>query len=185
MRDQLGALGAGTAGAALVEGGARLSIVDATAEDTGLLGGSEDLATCAQAWHWVDEGAAAAELRRVLRPGGGVAIVWNQMDVSLPWVHRLCRIMRSGDVHRPDRPPHLGEGFSAPELTLEEWSEQMTPEQLMELGTTRSSYLRADAAGRRHMQENLRWYLFDHLALAPGEAVEVPYSTLLWTARRA
>lgn len=184
MRDQLAALGAGSAGAALVDGEGCLHVLDATAERTGLADGSEDLATCAQAWHWVDEGAAAAELRRVLRPGGGVAIVWNQMDVSLPWVHRLCRIMRSGDVHRPDRPPHLGEGFTNPELMVEEWSDSMDPEQLLELGTTRSSYLRADAAGRRHMQDNLRWYLFEHLGLTAGETVEVPYSTLLWTSRR-
>lgn len=161
-----------------------LRVVDAAAEDTGLPGGCEDLVTCAQAWHWLDEEAAAREVHRILRPGGAVAVVWNQMDVSVPWIHRLTRIMRSGDVHRPDRPPHLGDRFTPPELTQVAWSDRMTPRQLMELGTTRSSYLRADAAHREVMQANLSWYLLDHRDLDPQVPVEIPYTTLLWTARR-
>lgn len=162
-----------------------LVVVDATAEHTGLPDGSEDLVTCAQAWHWLDEQAASAEVHRILRPGGAVAIVWNQMDVSVPWIHRLSRIMRSGDVHRPDRPPHLGAAFTVPRLTQVPWTDRMTPDQLMDLGTTRSSYLRADPAQRRRMQANLRWYLLDPRRLAPGVPVEIPYTTLLWTARRS
>ncbi|WP_075891567.1 class I SAM-dependent methyltransferase [Actinomyces provencensis] len=184
MRAQLASLGGRTAGAALVRGPARLRVLDATAERTGLAEGSEDLVVCAQAWHWLDEPAAAREAHRVLRPGGAVAIVWNQMDVAVPWIHRLTRIMRSGDVHRPDRPPHLGAAFTVPELTQVEWADAMTPERLMELGTTRSSYLRADPAQRRRMQGNLSWYLFDHRGLVPGIPVAIPYTTLLWTARR-
>lgn len=161
-----------------------LTVVDATAEDTGLPDGCEDLVTCAQAWHWLDEAAAAREVHRILRPGGAVAVVWNQMDVSVPWIHRLTRIMRSGDVHRPDRPPHLGDLFTPPELTQVTWSDRMTPGQLMELGTTRSSYLRADPAQREVMQANLAWYLLDHRHLDPEAPVEIPYTTMLWTARR-
>ena len=102
--------------------------------------------------------------------------------MSTPWVHRLTRIMRSGDVHRPENPPVFGEAFETPRLALVPWTDRMTPEALLELGTTRSSYLRQDRAGRERMQANLRWYLYEHLGHAPGEPVEIPYTTLVWTA---
>lgn len=150
------------------------------AEDTGLPNGVYDIVVFAQSWHWVDSERAGLEAARILRPGGALAIVWNQMAVSIPWVHRLTRIMRSGDVHRPDRPPTPGGGFAPMTLTQIAWEDRMTPEQILTLGTTRSSYIRSSEAGRARMQENLRWYLYDHLGYAPGEQVAIPYATLVW-----
>jgi SAM-dependent methyltransferase len=183
-----------------------VSVRDATAERTGLGDGSVDLVVYAQSWHWVEPEAAGAEAARILRPGGAIAAVWNQMDVSDPWVLRLTRIMRSGDVHRAGDPPAFGPGFTRPELRVVRWVDTMTVEELLELGTTRSSYLRQDPAGRARMQENLRWYLLEHpgvrshwAARGPGEPegpgglvatagpagalIALPYTTLVWTAR--
>ena len=156
--------------------------VAATAEDTGLETASCDLVVYAQSWHWVDPAAAGAEAVRILKPGSPLVIVFNQMDVTAQWVHRLCRIMRSGDVHRADRPPRPA-GFAPPVLERFWWEDRMEPEQILELGTTRSSYLRADAARRRAMQDNLRWYLYEHLGHRAGQEIAIPYSTLVWTTR--
>ena len=153
---------------------------DGVAEDTGLPDGAFDIVVFAQSWHWVDSARAGAEAARILAPGGALAIVWNQMDVSVPWVHRLARIMRSGDVHRPDRPPTPGGGFAPMRLTQVAWEDVMTPEQVLTLGTTRSSYIRSSQDGRGRMQANLRWYLYEHLGYAPGETVTIPYTTLVW-----
>ena len=157
--------------------------VDATAEATGLPAAGADLVVSAQAWHWFDGAAAGSEAARLLRPGGALAIVFNQMDVSDPWIHRLTRIMRSGDVHRVDAPPTVGPDLPRPRVEVARWEEETTPEELMELATTRSSYLRSDAATRAHMQANLRWYLHEHRGLAPGQCVEIPYLTFVWTTR--
>jgi SAM-dependent methyltransferase len=46
---------------------------------------SADLITFAQAWHWMDPGRALPEIRRVLRPGGVLALWWNQTDRSRGW----------------------------------------------------------------------------------------------------
>jgi SAM-dependent methyltransferase len=48
-----------------------------TAADTGLPDGSVDLVTAFQAFHWFDPVEAKREFRRILRPGGAIAIVWN------------------------------------------------------------------------------------------------------------
>ena len=153
---------------------------DGVAEQTGLPNDLYDIVVFAQSWHWVDSERAGLEVERILAPGGALGIVWNQMDVSIPWVHRLTRIMRSGDVHRPDKPPTPGGGFAPMTLTQVAWEDRMTPEQILTLGTTRSSYIRSSEAGRARMQANLRWYLYEHLGYAPGETVTIPYTSLVW-----
>lgn len=157
-----------------------LVIVDATAEHSGLPDRVADVVTFVQCWHWVDQEAALAEAARLLRPGGHVSIIFNQMDVSIPWVHRLTRIMRSGDVHPPQKVPQVREGWSEPTLYKTEFSTRMTPQGVMALARTRSSYLKSTPANRAKMQENLRWYLHEHLGYSDDDVVEIPYYCLVW-----
>ena len=49
-----------------------------TAERIPLRGKSADAVFVGDAFHWFDGSAAAAEIARVLRPRGGVALLWNQ-----------------------------------------------------------------------------------------------------------
>ena len=51
-----------------------------TAEAIPLLDAAVDAVTVAQAFHWFRFDAALAEIRRVLRPGGAVALLWNRWD---------------------------------------------------------------------------------------------------------
>ena len=72
----------------------------ATAEQLPFADQSFDAVTVAQAFHWFDAPAALAEFARVLRPGGGLALVWNERDESDPVVAELTRISK-WDVHQP------------------------------------------------------------------------------------
>ncbi|QWB22480.1 MULTISPECIES: class I SAM-dependent methyltransferase [Streptomyces] len=47
---------------------------------------SVDLLTYAQAWHWTDPRESVPEALRVLRPGGALALWWNDSDGSAPWI---------------------------------------------------------------------------------------------------
>ncbi|MBX2852134.1 MAG: class I SAM-dependent methyltransferase [Phycisphaeraceae bacterium] len=51
--------------------------VDGTAESTTLEDRSVDLITAAQAFHWFKHDATRAEFARILKPGKGVALLWN------------------------------------------------------------------------------------------------------------
>lgn len=51
--------------------------LDGSGEETFLPDSSVDLITVAQAFHWLDEERFKQEAVRILRPGGKVAILWN------------------------------------------------------------------------------------------------------------
>ncbi|MGI8624692.1 MAG: class I SAM-dependent methyltransferase [Solirubrobacteraceae bacterium] len=58
-------------------GPAEAERVSGTAEATGIADSSVDAVVVGDAWHWVDPPAAAAEVHRVLRPRGRLALVWR------------------------------------------------------------------------------------------------------------
>lgn len=68
--------------------------VEGTAESTGLEGSSFDLATAFQAAHWFDFDAAGAEMERIVRPGGLLAMAWNLRSKDLsPFDRKLERLL--------------------------------------------------------------------------------------------
>lgn len=56
--------------------------VAAPAEHLPIAASSIDLVSAAQAFHWFNPPVALAEFARVLRPGGGLALVWNNRDAT-------------------------------------------------------------------------------------------------------
>jgi SAM-dependent methyltransferase len=55
--------------------------------------GSLDAVLVADAWHWFDAEATTDELRRVLRPGGWLGLVWNVVAAPVePWEFELAGI---------------------------------------------------------------------------------------------
>lgn len=76
----------------------------AVAEAIPLPSRSVDVVVSAQAFHWFDLERALPEIARVLRPGGEVALVWNERDARIPWVRRLGDVL--GDQEQSTDPTH-------------------------------------------------------------------------------
>jgi SAM-dependent methyltransferase len=68
-------------------------VVDGTAEQIPFGDASFDAVCVAQAFHWFDPRAAVAEVARVLRPGGWLALLWNLWDLDDPMQTALDRIV--------------------------------------------------------------------------------------------
>lgn len=60
----------------------KATFLGGNAEGTGLPNQSVDAIVAGQAFHWFDAPAAAAEWRRILRPGGVVAVVHNRRKLT-------------------------------------------------------------------------------------------------------
>jgi SAM-dependent methyltransferase len=65
-----------------------------TAEATGLADQCVDIVTCCQSFHWFQPDAALSEFHRILKPGGRVALLWNDRDLDDPVTHTYSEILR-------------------------------------------------------------------------------------------
>jgi SAM-dependent methyltransferase len=82
------------------EAGVTIDYRIARAEETGLPGGSYDVLSAGQCWHWFDRAAAAREARRVLREGGFIAIA------HFDWLPLAGNVVRATEelieAHNPE-----------------------------------------------------------------------------------
>jgi SAM-dependent methyltransferase len=93
-----------------------LEVLDGTAEALPLGDASVDGATVAQAFHWFDGPAAMAELHRVLRPEGWLAVVFNRRDLDTPLQAALDDLLAP---YRADTPSWATHGWDAALVTSE------------------------------------------------------------------
>lgn len=73
---------------------ANVEWIDGTAEHTTLPDASVDIIAAFQAWHWVDHPVAIDEARRIARPGGKLAVVYNERDENDPFTAGYGDIVR-------------------------------------------------------------------------------------------
>ncbi|WP_421740359.1 class I SAM-dependent methyltransferase [Cellulomonas sp.] len=155
-----------------------------TAEHLGLPDASVDAVTIAQAWHWVDPPAAAAEIARVLRPGGSVAPIWNVRDQETDWVARWTEIVHRGDsLDTSYRDPALGDAFTEPEHATFPWTQRLRAADLRTLAASRSHLILLPADQRDALLDDVDELVATHPDLRGREWIEVPYRTECYRAR--
>jgi SAM-dependent methyltransferase len=71
------------------------AVLPGTAEALPVADASVDVVTVAQAFHWFRSGEALAEIARILRPGGGLGLIWNERDDTVGWVARISALIDS------------------------------------------------------------------------------------------
>ncbi|SDD64382.1 Methyltransferase domain-containing protein [Sanguibacter gelidistatuariae] len=160
-----------------------------TAESIPLETASVDTVVVGQAWHWFSPEPAAAEIARVLRPGGRLGIVWNVRDNSTDWVRAFTEIIHRGDTLAPSyQPPTLdlpdGALFGPPEHTTFRWHAAMTPAGLRALAASRSYLLTLDAASRDALLNAVDHLTSTHPDLRGKDLIDLPYDAQCWRADR-
>jgi ubiquinone/menaquinone biosynthesis C-methylase UbiE len=88
-----------------------IELLAGSAEEVPLPDESVDVATAAQAFHWFDLERALPELHRVIRPGGGTAVLWNEWDDDDERIHVLNEIVKRR------RPSEIGNSWDEHPLT--------------------------------------------------------------------
>lgn len=128
----------------------------AVGDNSGLPDQSADLVTVAQALHWLDRAAFFPEARRVLVPGGLIA-VWCYGQVHIePAVDAVLRRFYSETVgpYWPPERPHVDNGYRTIQFPFDE---QTTPsfaiDRLLTLDEL-AGYLRTWSATRRYMERH-------------------------------
>jgi SAM-dependent methyltransferase len=84
-------------------------VLDGVAEELPLTDAAADVVTVGQAFHWFRAAPALAEIHRVLRPGGHLALIWNRRDESRPLQAAIGRMI---EPHRGDTPRHSPGGWA-------------------------------------------------------------------------
>lgn len=156
-----------------------------SAEQIPLPGHAADAVVCGQAYHWFTPAQALPEIRRVLRPGGVFAPVWNIRDDEVDWVDAYSQIVGSeaygltegwvyGDV---------GPWFTEPERAVFRHEVAMPPQGLVDLARSRSYYLTADDAEKARLERELAALAATHPALAGRDTVDLPYLSCIFRMR--
>ncbi len=164
---------------------ARLPLVRATvagAEEIPLADASVDVVVAGQAFHWFDLERALPEINRVLRPGGHLALVWNQRDERVPWVRRLGALLGDRDQRTDLADPLEHSGlFGWVEEETFKHRQVIDRESVLDLALSRSSVATLDERGREAKLAQVRAFYDDYGRGMDG--MQLPYLTRCYRAR--
>jgi SAM-dependent methyltransferase len=165
-------------------------VVAGRAEELPADDASFDVVIGSSMWHWVDEEIALAEVARVLRPGGTLALLWSGTDRSVDWMRSLwsgglltAEQIERADADRRDRHTvHLGPDspFHEPEVRVIRWSQAMTTEELVGLAGTYSEIITMDPSDRQDYLDAIARFIETHAVPRRNGAVDVPMRCRCW-----
>ena len=148
--------------------------------------------TCAQAFHWFDAPRAFAELHRVLRGDGLLALIWNVRDESVGWVRAMGDIAEElvGGEPRHQLEPWLPEArrtalFEYLELTETPHAQELTPDGVIDRLRSISVVAAAAPELRADVEARVAELLRTDPVTAGLDVIRLPYSTRIhWLRRR-
>jgi SAM-dependent methyltransferase len=159
-----------------------IAVLGGTAERIPLNDGFLDAVTVGQAFHWFDAQPALREIHRVLRPGGGLALIWNARDERDPLQAALSEIIDPLEGDTPRRKQGnwkalLAESglFERSERVLFEHVQPVDEQRLVERVVSISFIAAAPAPVRADVEARVR-----ARARTADEPLQLPYMTELY-----
>lgn len=175
----------------LTEAFPHVAALEGSAQSIPLPDASVDAVVCAQAFHWFVDATALAEIRRVLKPGGTLGLIWNLRDHRVGWVQAVSDIVDAyeGDTPRVYsgawRAAFPAEGFGP--LTEEgfDFAHEGAPEAVVVSRNLSSSFIAAlPAAEKAAVADRLRALVAATPDLAGRDRIAFPYRTEVYSARK-
>lgn len=157
------------------------------AEDIPLPDDSVDAITIGQAFHWFRHDEALPELHRVLRRGGGVALVWNARDRESPLQREVNDVI--APLVPPDRTAVVGgtsrylaesDLFGPLEQRRFPFTQELDADQLVARIRSISFVAAAPADSQSEVERKLRKLMTEH-----GGRITFPYVTDVYVSRAA
>lgn len=164
----------------------------ATAQMLPLAAASVDVVICAQSFHWFASPKTLLEIRRVLKPGGELGLIWNVRDASVPWVSALEELIAR---HEGDAPRYYNgewrEVFPAPgfgpfrEKSLAHVHTGSAENVIVDRVASVSFIAALPEAERQTLLAQVRALIARTPALAHSSLVNMPYVTRMYWCRTA
>jgi SAM-dependent methyltransferase len=162
-----------------------------SAENIPLPDASVDAVVCAQSFHWFANADALNEIRRVMRMGGILGLIWNVRDESVAWVAALKAIF---DAHEGDAPRYHTQAWRRlfPAAGFGPLSERRfphghtgLPEHVIIDRVLSTSFIAVlSAAERQRVAAQVRQLIAGTAELAGKAEVTMPYVTAAFTCQR-
>ena len=170
-----------------------MEVRDGTAEAIPLPDASVDTVVVAQAFHWFRQPVSLDEIGRVVRPGGGLGLVWNLRDERVPWVAEFGRLL---DGHEGPGVPRTRLGawkaafeghpaFPTPESVSFPWTQEGDAARFVDRALSVSFIAEKPPEVRERVADGVRSLLATHPDTAGKDRFTMPYVTsVYWTFRR-
>ncbi len=166
-------------------------VVAARGEATGLPTRSTDLITLAQSFHWLDAERALAEFRRILRPGGGLAVLYNHRDEPGARGSEVRALLAE---YQPDSYRAYGEGawkrtlerspfYSDLQIFRYRHSQLLTREEMLERYQSVSFISALSPSRRDQFLERLATILDDFSGRSRTHRFRIPYRGAIYWCR--